>query len=451
MEIPGYYFDPVKHKYFKIQRNHIAPPDSTYSVEAIKERNLRNQAEQIEEAQRFKERLQLLKHDRRVHHPLTGLQHRLGNYGPGSTTSYVADYYSASLQRCPVLEPGKNSSTHFTLNHGQTDTLVIGTTDIGRRRTSSSPVMSIVSLRRESNKEGTCAWTTGNRGDIAQTPGKIASLMLTSYGLLAWTEDPGTTGNAQLHVAGLSHTTYEAVTHAQYTTRNEQKMQLTASPTGSFWLGWTSSTIFLRHGNPQSLDRYQTILTSLNHLKKDSLLTVAFKDEWTLMAGHRSGFVNFLDHREGLGSQVRRMRHDDPLNTLRILKDGHTVLANGLASTALYDLRYLKAPRTSKKSEPCSTPLLRFSIPRTSDRLELGLDYHSELNLVAIASSRNKSHYVTLYSTRNGRQVPSAMDRTALNGPIPCLKFAYSPERPNSLLMAPESEQPTLVEWACDV
>jgi hypothetical protein len=261
----------------------------------------------------------------------------------------------------------------------------------------------------------------------------------------------GTIGNARLHVAGLDYTTYEAVSQAQYVTRNEQKMQLTASPFGSFWLGWTSSTIILRSGNPCSPDPYQVVLTSFNHLKKDSLLTVAFKDEWTLMAGHRSGFVNFLDHREGSEAQVRRMRHDDPLNALRILKDGHSVLASGLASTAVYDLRYLSAPCTSKKSEPCSRPVLKFSTSRASDRLELGVDYNQELNTVAIASSRNRSHYVNLYSARTGKIIPSALDRTVFDGPVPCLKFAYTSDGKCSLLMAPETVESKLIEWACDL
>lgn len=185
--------------------------------------------------------------------------------------------------------------------------------------------------------------------------------------------------------------------------------------------------------------------------KEDSLLTVAFKDESVLMAGHRSGFVNFLDHRKGTESQVRRMRHDSPFNALRSLKDGHTILASGMTSTALYDLRYLAAPRTSKKSEPRSTAVLKFATPQTSDRLELGVDYLADLNLVAIASSRRGEHKVTLYSTRTGRRIASALDRESFMGPVPCLKFHETPDGQFRLLMAAASEEePTLIEWGCE-
>ena len=261
----------------------------------------------------------------------------------------------------------------------------------------------------------------------------------------------GTTGSAQLHVAGLNDTTCEAISHAYYSIRSEQKIQLSASPRGMYWAAWSSSYIFIRNGTFRNPDPPPTVLSKLREFKKDDLLTVAFKDEWTLMAGYRSGFINFLDHRAGSEAQVQRMRHDDPLNALTVLKDGHTVMASGMASSALYDLRYLAAPRSCRKSEPCSTSTLRFSRRKISDRLELGLDYLPELNIVAIASSRNKSHHVNLYSTKTGRAISSALDRHAFDGPVPCLKFTYSAENGHSLLMAPESEKPILTEWACNI
>ena len=36
LNIPGYYFDPAKGKYFKIEPTHIAPKGSQYSQQAIK-------------------------------------------------------------------------------------------------------------------------------------------------------------------------------------------------------------------------------------------------------------------------------------------------------------------------------------------------------------------------------------------------------------------------------
>ncbi|TQW03082.1 WD40 repeat-like-containing domain [Cordyceps javanica] len=39
-EIPGYYFDPVKKKYFKIEHAHTAPPEAAWSADAVKRRRV---------------------------------------------------------------------------------------------------------------------------------------------------------------------------------------------------------------------------------------------------------------------------------------------------------------------------------------------------------------------------------------------------------------------------
>jgi hypothetical protein len=268
---------------------------------------------------------------------------------------------------------------------------------------------------------------------------------------MSLTESSDTTGYVHLHIVSLNQDNQQITNHCRFSLPNEQKLQLTASPGGTHWLGWTSSTIFLRPALQAYLHNSPVVLTSYPHHKKeDRLLTVAFKDESVLMAGHRSGFVNFLDHRTGSESQVRRMRHDSPLNALRSLKDGRTILASGLTSTALYDTRYLAAPGTSKKSEPCSTPVLKFAA-HTSDRLELGFDYLADLNMVAMASSSRRTHKVTLFSTRTGRRIPSALDREKFGGPVQCMKLHDTPDGRYRLLMTPANEAgPTLIEWGCD-
>lgn len=186
MDIPGYYFDPIKNKYFKIQRNHIAPPNSDYSIEAIRERSLKNEAEQIEQQQRSRERLQRLKHDRLVYHPLTSIQHRLN--GARCAASYVTGYYGASIRRRLVLEPGVENSSYFALSGSHTDTLIVGK---GRDRHTRGGPKTIVSLQREPDSTGRCAWTVGHRGDLAETVGRMGSMLLTAQGLLAWTEEGG--------------------------------------------------------------------------------------------------------------------------------------------------------------------------------------------------------------------------------------------------------------------
>src|ERR1700677_1818788 len=99
MNIPGFFFDPVKKKYFKIQKNHVAPPESPYSREAVTNQQLQAQTGQSQQLHRQRELSHGLKHDPRLRHPLTSFSSQLGNAGPGSATSTVAEYYGAALQR----------------------------------------------------------------------------------------------------------------------------------------------------------------------------------------------------------------------------------------------------------------------------------------------------------------------------------------------------------------
>lgn len=195
MEIPGYYFDPHKNKYFKIQQNHIAPSDSKYSVEAVKEQELKRQAGLTETQQRFQERAQRIKHDRRIQHPLTSLQYRLGANGPGSATSIVADYYGASIRPRPVLKSESRSTSHFA--YGFADTLITGITD---NNLNLWPPMALKALRQEPDSQGQSVWTTGKRGDIAHPLGKVGSSILTENGLLAWTEYHGKSTTSQFSI-----------------------------------------------------------------------------------------------------------------------------------------------------------------------------------------------------------------------------------------------------------
>ena len=237
-----------------------------------------------------------------------------------------------------------------------------------------------------------------------------------------------------------------ATSHIQYTFPCEQEMRLTASPSGSYWVGWTTSKIFIADSSVLTAPRALR-LNGSTFPKKDDLLTVAFKDDFILMTGHRSGFIYFIDHREPQ-SCTARLLHDSPVNALMCLKHDHLVLVNGMTTTKLYDLRYVAAPT---KRQRRSKPFLTFAIgSRTSDRLGLGLDYYQELNIVAIASSRIGSHHVTFYSTRTGKVIPSALNDAEFGGPIPCLKFDESQTRPRSLLMIPDAQERKVIAWSCD-
>ena len=71
-ELPGYYYDEVKKKYFKIQENHLAPPSSTYSRKAVKRKIELALARKWEQDREQLEREQTIQHSKVVQHSLLG-------------------------------------------------------------------------------------------------------------------------------------------------------------------------------------------------------------------------------------------------------------------------------------------------------------------------------------------------------------------------------------------
>ncbi|KAK9779398.1 hypothetical protein SCAR479_03880 [Seiridium cardinale] len=71
MDIPGYYFDPMQKRYFKIEGNHTAPTDSAWSADNVKKRKLEDQ-----KAEEALQRLDLckgrIKRAHALNDPLTG-------------------------------------------------------------------------------------------------------------------------------------------------------------------------------------------------------------------------------------------------------------------------------------------------------------------------------------------------------------------------------------------
>ncbi|KAM3086439.1 hypothetical protein ACMFMG_000574 [Clarireedia jacksonii] len=105
-DIPGYYYDTEKGKYFKIQTN--APSHSAYSFHDVKRRKIENEAQLAQElvSQRLVGRVSRSKI---LAAPLIGgfLSREFGGNGLGSTTSTI---YARNLARmgnatigCPIL------------------------------------------------------------------------------------------------------------------------------------------------------------------------------------------------------------------------------------------------------------------------------------------------------------------------------------------------------------
>ena len=98
-ELPGYYYDELRRKYFKIQENHLAPPGSNYSRTAINKGTEFALARGREQDRRELERDQTIQRSKLLQRSLLGRELGFRKDGPGVRWDVWAD----GLQRRKAL------------------------------------------------------------------------------------------------------------------------------------------------------------------------------------------------------------------------------------------------------------------------------------------------------------------------------------------------------------
>lgn len=162
-------------------------------------------------------------------------------------------------------------------------------------------------------------------------------------------------------------------------------------------------------------------------LSSKEQMTVTFKDHDVVMSGQRDGVVNFSDCRVAEAGIARLKHSGGGVTGIVPTKNDSIIIVSGFDGTSSYDLRYVQAPRAKtqvkhrrkNKHYECAVPLQRFRIPpeRTTDHYAPGkrLAYSATLDLCVIASGRtnlglaNRNH-VTLYQASTGRMLNSKIN-----------------------------------------
>ena len=109
-ELPGYYYDEVKKKYFKIQENHLAPPGSNYSRTAIKRGTELALAREREQDREQLEREQTIQRSQLLQHSLLGRE--LGFRKDGTGVRW--DVWADGLQRSKALQVEREGSDNIS-------------------------------------------------------------------------------------------------------------------------------------------------------------------------------------------------------------------------------------------------------------------------------------------------------------------------------------------------
>ena len=109
-ELPGYYYDEVKKKYFKIQENHLAPPGSNYSSGAIKRETQLALARKREQDREQLEREQTIQRSKLLQNSL--LERELGSRKNGTVVRW--DMWAEELERRKAVQVGADGTDHIS-------------------------------------------------------------------------------------------------------------------------------------------------------------------------------------------------------------------------------------------------------------------------------------------------------------------------------------------------
>jgi hypothetical protein len=464
-EIPGYYFDSDKKKYFKIQPNHLAPSDSKYSQQAVKAEGALKQEQVRKHAQRKLKAAATVKRSKLLNHPLTRVARRIDGNPKQSARRYVAEYFAASLA-------GQAAVTESPLPAGRSTSLG---TNITFTATSGQFAIDPVSGIMFADVDGTSGYPVNRaRPDAGR---------LTAYyrSIDAFSDTAPRQLSATVPLSSLYTTDPQLSTKIMRCFRVEllrsllpgslvltepfqraqapptSRLRLVTCPTEPCIRRHDMSVEMLSHGAitdlaVRSADGFlaQATSESLSLIDTSSMLTpttlydltdntnvkdllrIAYKDHNVILGGTRSGKLLLFDVRippsESLRTAVR-VQHSAAITSLFPLgSDQNAILATGIPHCSVYDLRYTPSPVLKCHMPRSNTyhhtkPTLNLSIPdsRQQIRFGLGISYDPELNVLLSASTDfHHNHRVGLWDVSTGKMLNSPLSKMKFQDAIIC-------------------------------
>ncbi|KIX94097.1 uncharacterized protein Z520_10123 [Fonsecaea multimorphosa CBS 102226] len=489
-ELPGYYFDPEKNRYFKIQANHIAPAESKYSRQAVKAEKVIKKAQRQDELLRQSKLTETVTRSKLLQHPLLVFDRRLGHLRKG-TGALVSEYYAAGLKgnsafsdhlprggRVPRRPPDTQSipaSGLFSIEE-TSGTLFA---DCWWRRTDDPDIYDTYMLAchpgspldvAEQDLQDSASWPVrrnhekgalykySNAEEFNITYRTLAILAMGS-GLVVWSEDRAVTSRASPFESVVR---VGACRSGPFGDRHDMIHQascahmvrgLAAQP------GEHTAALTTERG---------LLLMDLSHasyplreypMGTNEMMTATFKDRNTVMGGTRSGKMLLCDIRAppprntSGRATATRLQHGDAVMGLAALPDGgNRILISGLRSMKIYDLRFTPPPTLvchlpRSNSFKASPSVLTFNIPATHQSRRYGMSfcYDPELNIVLRSSTDDhKNHRAALWSATTGRLLPGPLNNHRFESPIDCAAMVRVRDGPKSIFI---SSDKLITEW----
>ncbi|KAJ5211536.1 uncharacterized protein N7498_003182, partial [Penicillium cinerascens] len=462
-EIPGFYFDPEKKKYFKIQANHVAPPGSQYSKESVKRK--RREQEKCHKRVHLKQResRETVRKAGFLHHPLVGADREIGSRLPASARhDQQARVYASQLwkKKLHQFEPWpKDYSIRHVVRNPRSGILIAS----GHRGGESS-----VSICFPDSDEERWTYNRTMERVLFKEAYRLSSISLSHTGYLLATMDSGPNGDSFLAPRMLPDPDeagdYRWPVYFAHPIRIRTTPSLwcsAACPTGNkalFAIGtsdglhtlegfgshWTlsqkpfpnessaGSQPFHRHGNSSHAS-----VSAVEWLSSD-----------VIASGLRNSTIFLHDLRSG-GSAVR-LQHPHSVSKIRKVDEYRMVVA-GPNSLQMYDIRFApngiqRKPKPNSHHHTSTRPYLTF-LDYSPDVIP-DFDVSTELSLLASASDDRK---IQLFSLHTGTPVSSPLSKYRYSDPITCVCFESSegqlnrhgPQTPSLLVCA----KATVDQW----
>ncbi|EFW22890.1 conserved hypothetical protein [Coccidioides posadasii str. Silveira] len=412
-KIPGFYYDPDKKRYFKLQENYQVPQGSRYSRGEVSKRE--ESVAKRKKVESFEERLasERITPSRILHHPLfgnLGLQREIGQHGPRANAS-IRDRSKAcvGLLGRDTLVDVRSWNAGLTVKNVERDprTARLFTTlnVAGPSGFCAFPPRSPEYPWRYDPTDH-CHDFMGRRDDYIESisishAGHMMALSHNLMGLsvnltigkLLTTNDPdfrrGETFDGPL----------VCVSRPGWSNCNIAPSPDTATTTFTVGCGMDLITV--------SNNESQWILATAKKFKSP-IRSVDWLSRNVIIAGATSSKVWLYDVRSQ--GSVARLQHAHGVQSLRKLDDWRIVVAGANLTLSMYDLRFAShrtddRPRPNNPSHKATTPYLNFYDVQCN--IFNNIDVCPELGLLACSSEQRT---VQLYSLATGKRLTTDRD-----------------------------------------
>ncbi|KAL1636919.1 hypothetical protein SLS56_001016 [Neofusicoccum ribis] len=398
-ELPGFYYDRERKKYFKIQPTHRLPLGAKYSTDAVKREQAENNKRKREEEHEIRVRTQTVKRSSVLPHP-GAWNIKLELYGLKADPNARAKALASGFQADTFVDPKVQWASHVSRDLGvrcfdydaETRTLITGVED-KHHLLLSTFVDPNLSSRRITPK-----W---HQRDFQALTSTVSSVHITPHRRVVVTTR-GSSSPAEIQISSLRF--QESVLDRVYMdstvnlTPNSHTTIFASAPNPFssgpeiVAVGTLGSVIRLEEG-PSSWAGTTAFEKGPNK-RPDAALALQWLGPHSLSAGFRSGDIVLYDARSK-GHKTRLQHLSSVIGIKRGDHDSQLVVAGLKSTMCLYDLRMIKDHKATR-------PVFRFQDYENSYTEASGFDVHQLSGLVAAAQENG---YVQLYSLKNGSKI----------------------------------------------